>query len=96
MARRAGAKAVDVHALRVSKEPTTQSSSSSRRWISAQGFDQTSLRFRQCTAGALDRVDREHRCLILIVRMEVWSVMRLTGSTNMRMTIPKNRDSSGT
>src|SRR5439155_16161148 len=42
-----------------------------------------------------DRIDSQDRHVLLVVRVEVRPVMRPPTSTNMRMTMPKNRDSSG-
>jgi len=58
-------------------------------------FDEPLLGPRQTATDALDGVDRERGGGILVVRMKVWPMVRRTGSTNIRMTIPKNREISG-
>jgi hypothetical protein len=59
-------------------------------------LDEPLLRFRQAAAQALNIVQGKDSRMILVVRVEMWSVMLPPASTNMRMTIPKNRESSGT
>ena len=59
-------------------------------------LNEPKLRLGKTAPQALDRIHREHRRLILIVRVEVRSVMLPPASTNIRMTIPKKRESSGT
>jgi hypothetical protein len=58
------------------------------------GFDQTSLRGWEPAAKDLNRVDREHRCVLLIVGVEVRAMMLAARLDNIRMTIPKKRESS--
>lgn len=59
-------------------------------------LDQPALGLRQAAAEALECLDHECCGVFLIVRVKVRVVMRLPASTNMRMTMPKNRESSGT
>lgn len=59
-------------------------------------LDQPLLRPRQAPSNALDCVDRERCRRILIVRVEVRPVMGPRGSANIRITMPKNREISGT
>jgi hypothetical protein len=59
-------------------------------------FDKTLLRTRQRAADALDRIERENRFTFLVDGMEVRSMMRCADLWNMRMMIPKKRESSGT
>jgi hypothetical protein len=42
-------------------------------------LDQALLRPREAATQALERIDREHRRMLLVVRMEVRPVMRFTG-----------------
>ena len=60
------------------------------------GLNQSLLCLGQDAAQALNRVHRKHRRLVLVVRVEMGAVMLAAASTNIRMTIPKNRESSGT
>jgi len=59
-------------------------------------LDEPLLCLRQAAAQTLDRVQREDRGLLLVERVEMRPMMRPPASTNIRMMIPKNRDSSGT
>ena len=60
------------------------------------GLNEPLLRLGQATAETLDRVDRKHRRVVLVIRVEMRPVTLPPASTNIRMTIPKNRESSGT
>jgi hypothetical protein len=51
---------------------------------------------RKLAANAFDWVQRERGQCVLIQRMEMRPMVRGPTSMNIRMTIPKNRDSSGT
>ena len=60
------------------------------------GLDEPLLRLGQAAAEALDRVDGEDGRVVLVIRVKVRAMMCSPASTNIRMTIPKNRESSGT
>lgn len=51
---------------------------------------------RKPAANASDGIQRERGQCVLIQRMEMRPMVRGADLQNMRMTIPKNRDSSGT
>jgi len=61
-------------------------------------LDQALLRARERAANAFDRIQGKRRDCVLVRGMEMRSVVRCGAPTsaNMRMMIPKNRDSSGT
>ena len=59
-------------------------------------LDQPLLRPRKVTAEKLDRIKAEHTVELLVHRMKVRPMMGALTSMNIRMTIPKNRESSGT
>jgi hypothetical protein len=59
-------------------------------------LDQALLRLRQAAPEALDRIDGKHGRMFLEIRVEMRSMMLPPASTNMRMTIPKKREISGT
>jgi hypothetical protein len=60
------------------------------------GLNEAQLCLGKTAAQALDSVHGEHRRLILIVRMKCGRWCGPPASTNIRITIPKKRESSGT
>ena len=59
------------------------------------GLDETALTSREITGDQIDRIDPKHGHDLLVVSMEMRSMV-LPTSTNIRMMIPKKRESSGT
>ena len=59
-------------------------------------LDEALLRSGEPAANALDRIESERAQGVLIQGVEVRSMMRPPTPMNIRMTIPKKRDNSGT
>src|SRR5262249_42282471 len=59
-------------------------------------LDQTRLRVGPVARKALVVDDGDPRRMVLVVRVKVGRMMLPAASTNIRMTMPKNRESSGT
>lgn len=57
---------------------------------------QTPLFLGKLTSENIHRLNADNRHSVLIIGMEVWHVVRRASSENIRITIPKNRLSSGT
>ena len=60
------------------------------------GLDEPPLGRREAAAETFHGINCEDSSVVLVVRMKMGAVMWTTASTNIRMTISKNRDSSGT
>lgn len=59
-------------------------------------LDEPLLCLWQASSQALNRVDSEDGRVVLVVGVEMRSMVRRQLRRNIRITIPKNRDSSGT
>jgi hypothetical protein len=57
-------------------------------------FDKSALGYRQRPAQGFQSIDGEHSSMLWVIRVEMRPMMLAAGSTNMRITMPKNRASS--
>ena len=67
---------------------------STDRWDLGPGFNKPLLRFRQIATEAFDRVHREDRRLVLVIRVKMCAVTRIAArSLTLSMRIMKTRES---